>query len=188
MFLMKGKTVKRGYTAKFLKDHGASPGSHVIMTENTFMTIEAWEQMTPLLIEGYRKVNKYVEANPQWYMVDILDGFGAHHNSYLAMAARHSNKIISVKEEGDSSHVNQAYDNLVARNDKKTTSSCLGFLRKFRYHDGTVLDQWDLIHIVLCALRDTTAETWKQSFENCNLNPHTRISFPEWCKRIEPFL
>ena len=61
-------------------------------------------------------------------------------------------------------------------------------MRNFRYHHGAVLDQWNLIHVVLCALRETTAQTWKQSFENCNLNPHTRVSFPEWCKRIEPFL
>ena len=42
MFLMKGKAFNRGLTAKFLRDYGASHGSHFFMTVNAFMVIEAW--------------------------------------------------------------------------------------------------------------------------------------------------
>jgi len=72
--------LKRGDTPKFVEDNGAAPGSCVIMTDNAFMTTEVWEEMTPFFMEGYCKVNGHVEANLQWYMTEILDGFGAHHN------------------------------------------------------------------------------------------------------------
>jgi hypothetical protein len=36
------------------------------MTENAFMTVDAWERMTPNIIIGLRSISKYVAANPQW--------------------------------------------------------------------------------------------------------------------------
>jgi hypothetical protein len=39
-------------------------------------------------------------------------------------------RIILLKEEGDSSHVNQAYDQKVAKDDKVTMRDCLGYLRQ----------------------------------------------------------
>ena len=78
MFLLAGMHWREGYTNKFLLDNGAAPGSTVIMTQNTFMTIEAWEAMTPKLCSGLRKINAIVEANPQWWMLEMFDGFGAH--------------------------------------------------------------------------------------------------------------
>jgi hypothetical protein len=38
-------------------------GSTIIMTETAFMTTEAWEEMT------CRAINKYIAANPQWFML-----------------------------------------------------------------------------------------------------------------------
>ena len=139
--------------------YGAAPGSEVVMTETAFMTTEAWEKITPMLLRGYRKINKYVEANPQWWCLEILDGFGAHFGSHYAMLEREKHKIISLKEEGNSSHVNQAYDRLVAKNDKLEAASSLSFLRKFRFETGTVIDQWHLIHVVLNVLRETKPST-----------------------------
>ena len=141
-----------------------------------------------MLICGYRKINKYVEANPQWWCLEILDGFGAHFGSHYAMLEREKHKIISLKEEGNSSHVNQAYDRLVAKNDKLEAASSLSLLRKFRFETGTVIDQWHLIHVVLNALRETKRSTWETSFHACNLHPNTRVPFSEWCKKIESFL
>ena len=31
-----------------------------------------------MLMKGYIRINKYVEANPKWWCLVILDGFGAH--------------------------------------------------------------------------------------------------------------
>lgn len=44
-FIMKGKRSR--YKDKFLIDNGAAKGSTIAMTENAFMTIEAWEEITP---------------------------------------------------------------------------------------------------------------------------------------------
>ena len=187
-FLLKGDKTRHGYSNKFLEKHGAAHGSQIIMTESAFMTTVAWEKMTPMLMRGYRKINKYVEANPDWWCLEILDGFGAHFNSHYAMKERQKNRIISLKEEGNSSHVNQAYDRHVAKIDKQHAANFLSFLRKFRFRCGSVLDQWHLIHVVLGALKAAKPSTWVSSFKACNLYPETRVPFQEWCKKIEPFL
>ena len=187
-FLLKGDKKRHGYSHRFLKKHGAADGSQIIMTESAFMTTEAWEKMIPMLMRGYRKINKYVEANPEWWCLEILDGFGAHFGSHYAMTERQKNKILSLKEEGNSSHVNQAYDRHVAKNDKLLAANSLSFLRQFRFKIGSVIDQWSLIHVVLGALKATKPSTWISSFQACNLYPETRVPFQEWCKKIEPFL
>ena len=47
-FIMKGKKRKRGMTDNFLVSQGCAPeGSTIEMTENAFMTTEAWETITP---------------------------------------------------------------------------------------------------------------------------------------------
>jgi hypothetical protein len=48
------------------------------------MTVDAWERMTPNIILGIRNINKYVAANPQFRVLEIFDGFGAHHLSHKA--------------------------------------------------------------------------------------------------------
>ena len=62
MFLLKGKCKRKHYTDEFLKQYGAKPGSTVIMTPSAFMTIEAWEQMTPKLVKGLCNINPVVAA------------------------------------------------------------------------------------------------------------------------------
>jgi hypothetical protein len=78
IFLMKGKTNRHGFTDHYLRSNGCAIGSTDIMTENAFMTVDAWERMTPNIILGLRNINKYVSANPQWWVLEIFDGFGAH--------------------------------------------------------------------------------------------------------------
>ena len=70
--------------------------------------------MAPDLVEGYRAM-EVVHDNPQWWMVEIVDGSGAHLSNYNAMKLRFDNKILTMKEEGDSSTINQAYDKQVAK-------------------------------------------------------------------------
>ena len=68
-------------------------------------------------VAGYRMMPIVVD-NPDWWMVEIMDGFGAHTILYNANKLRLGNKILSLKEEGDSSSVNQAYNKCVAKLDK----------------------------------------------------------------------
>jgi hypothetical protein len=51
-------------------------------------------------------------------MIEIFDGFGAHLTNLNALKQRAEAKILSIKEEGDSSSYNQAYDKHVAKSDK----------------------------------------------------------------------
>jgi hypothetical protein len=52
----------------------------------------------------------------------------------------------------------------------------------------TIIDQLSLVNIGMFAICDTTREFWTHSFDSCNLDPHTRVSFGDWCERIGHFL
>jgi hypothetical protein len=78
------------------------------MPVTAFMTEEAWVQATPSVIKGLRSSDPIVQANPQWWVLEVFDGYGPHTMSLPAMQLRYDSKILSLKEEGDSSHVNQA--------------------------------------------------------------------------------
>jgi hypothetical protein len=71
------------------------------------------------------------------------------------------NNIIAVKEEGDSSHCNQAYDKLAIKSDKAAKTERLSMIR------GTTLDinrdgvdQWGLIYVDLFAVRELQEDFW----------------------------
>jgi hypothetical protein len=101
IFLMKGKTKRHGFTDQYLRSNGCVIGSTVIMTENAFMTVGAWDRMTPNVILGLRNIDKYVAANPQSWVLEIFDGFGAHLLSHKANEERFTAKRLSLNEEGD---------------------------------------------------------------------------------------
>ncbi len=72
VFLLKGKKQRVGYNNTFLKQEGCAVGSTVVMTENAYMTEDAWEEMTPSLVERYRSL-PVICGNPQWWMIEILE-------------------------------------------------------------------------------------------------------------------
>ena len=131
--------------------HGAMEGSDVYMTESAYMTDVAWNLMAESHSQGIRKM-PYIKENPQWWALEIFDGYGSHVNNLKALEIREKHKILCVKEEGDSSAVNQAYDKYVAASDKRTFRSCLGLMRTARILTKGVLSQWDLVHVVLSAI------------------------------------
>ena len=106
VFLMKGERIKTGYTAEFLIRHGCRIGSQILMTENACMTEDCFVKMTPKLVDGYRKM-PFIAENPDWWALEIFDGFGPHYSSLEAMKYRFDHKIRSAKKEGHSSSTNQ---------------------------------------------------------------------------------
>jgi hypothetical protein len=54
VFLLKGKKRKSGFNETFLRQEGCALGSTICMTENAYMTEEAWEGMAPSIVKGYR--------------------------------------------------------------------------------------------------------------------------------------
>jgi hypothetical protein len=153
IFLLEGKRKRFGFTDKFLVDHGAAIGSTCIMTATAFMTEEAWVQATPSVIKGLRSSDPIVKANPQWWVLEVFDGHGPHTMSLPAMQLRYDSKILSLKEEGDSSHVNQAYDKFVAPADKSAKDESLAMLRGCTLVNKGVVDQWGLVHVGLFAIK-----------------------------------
>ncbi len=65
-------------------------------------------------------------------MIEIFDGFGAHLNNLSLMNQRADAKILSIKEEGDSSSYNQAYDKHVAKSNKNHMRCSLTLLRSMK--------------------------------------------------------
>ena len=54
--------------------------------------------MTPELVERYRKISKNVHANPDWWLLKIVDGFGSHMASGKAMKPQYEANIVMGKE------------------------------------------------------------------------------------------
>jgi hypothetical protein len=186
-FLPPGKNSKTGYTDTFLRTHGAAVGSTIVMTPTGYMTEDAWVEMAPSMCAGIRAM-PIICDRPDWWVLKIIDGFGPHTSSLRAMEIYSESKILLLKEEGDTSHVCQAYDQMVAKDDKRSMRACLAYLRASSKITKGVVDGWGLIHVGLAAVRELEPDSWVKSFKRVNLNPHHRVSFADWCVHIESFL
>ena len=71
----------------------------------------------------------YIKDNLQWWALELLDGFGSHLNNYKSNKLLADNKILSLKEEGNLSAINRAYDKLNVKSDKSVQQTALGYLR-----------------------------------------------------------
>jgi hypothetical protein len=107
-YLAKGKRMDYQSLKNLVKQHGAPPGSTIIMTPNAYMTDEAWIELAPGLCAGIRAM-PVIKDHPDWWVVMTLDGFTSHLGNE-ALKVFEAHKIMVVKEEGDMSHVNQPYD------------------------------------------------------------------------------
>jgi hypothetical protein len=150
-FLPPGKQRKAGYTDKFLVEFGAPEGSTIVMTPTGYMTEEAWLEMAPTIASGIRKM-PIICDNPDWWVLKTIDGFGAHTSSERAMAIYAEHKILLLKEDGDTSHVCQMYDQKVAIDDKKSMRQSLAYLRQSNKLVKGTIDGWTLIHVGLAAV------------------------------------
>ena len=88
----------------------------------------------------------------------FFDGFGAHLLSVKEMETHIKHKIVCVKEEGDDSHINQAYNKYVGRGDKAAKLECLPYIKAFFRQRNKKIDQWSLVHTGLFAIRSTEAK------------------------------
>ena len=111
--------------------------------------------------------------NPDWWVIEVIDGIGAHLISEEANTIFFKNKILILKEEGDSSSINKAYGKYVTKEDKRIQRNNLNFLRESRQWNSNITDQLGLLHCGLAAVRNTTMhpQPWVNSFIAINLNP-----------------
>ncbi len=188
-FLMKGATRRKNFTNDYLIKYGMKPGSTIVMTENSHMTDDAWLKVSKAIVKGYRLM-LLIKDNPNWHIAELLDGFRSHKNVLEAHKLCAEALIISLKEESNSSHVNQGYNQLVAKNDKKNAAETLYNQRrsKKRLMGKSHISQWDLLTTAMDIIRKTTKASWVTSFEHCNLHSLTWQSFDAFCVKIAPHL
>ena len=140
------------------------------------MIDESWCKIAPKLCKGLRKMKGVVDG---MWMVLSLDGFGSHLvGDALLIFSDHL--ILVLKEEGDTSQVSQAYDQYVAKNDKRFTREILD---KYKYHSTHVLNQWELILVINTALNKVPTKSWRDSFIKVNACPSQHQPFETWVKK-----
>ena len=138
----------------------APPFSKIITASSAYMTDEAWLEIVPLLCEGTCAMPK-VSEHPEWWFGLSLDVYGSHlKEDALKIFANY--RIMVVKEEGDSSQTNQAYDQLVAKEDKRIISEMIDHLRA--HNKSILMNQKFLIGISIHAISLVEAKTWEKSF------------------------
>jgi hypothetical protein len=139
-FLVKGEKIDQAtFTRAFAAKHDAPLGSKVTATPNAYMTDMVWNEMSKAFAGGVRDLPVICEY-PELWMVITLDGFGSH-LQHEALQVFSDHKILVLKEEGDTSHVCQAYDKDVAKEDKRHHRSLLHMIRL----EIDIDDRWTLV-------------------------------------------
>ena len=119
--------------------------------------------------------------NTDWWVLDFMDGFGVHLISEETNTICFKNKILSLKDKGDSLSINQAYDKYVFKEDKPIQCNNFTFIRESRKWNSNINGRWCLLHCGLSAVRHTTMhpQLWVNSLIAVNLKPTERIKFEE---------
>jgi hypothetical protein len=164
-------------------------GSTILMTESAYMTDAAWLEAAKAIVKGYHQL-PFMKENENWFITKLLDGFKSHVNVFQAHKICADQLIISLKEESNSSHVNQGYNQLTTKNNKKSAAESLYDRRRVKkWQTGkSHIDQYDLVLTVMRIVRATTESTWVSSFQRVSLHPQMQVAFPEFCKKIAGFL
>ena len=180
-FLAKGTRMDRQNIKNILSSR-CPTGSQVLMCPSAYMTDETWIKLVPEFCRGIRAM-PVIKDHPEWWMTLTLDGYSSHINCNEALEEFARNKIQIVKEEGDTSHVNQAYDQDVAKKDKTHMKNSLNLVR--RKFGNMRIDQWILIAIAIEAQLQVTANDWITSHKRVNTQPSTRVPFLDFIKKLD---
>ena len=123
-------------------------------------------------------------------MIEIFDSFVFNFCNLESLKHIYDNGIFSIKSEGGSYHVNQAYDILVAKNDKLLQSDSLGYPREINIRNRNIVNQWGLIHCELAAIRNITKhpEICRDYFTAFKININHNIPFQQWCNKIDTLM
>jgi hypothetical protein len=183
IFLLKGKRLDIDKLKNLEEQYGAPPGSIVIMTPSAYLNDETWLKIAPLIAKGIRSM-PVIRDHPDWWVCMTLDGYGSHLLPE-ALVVFSNHRIEVLKEEGDTSAVNQAYDQAVAKADKRHIREMHERLKCSRTGRSVVTNQFEATGVCLVALRKVTAKDWICSFDKVNLNPDTRVNFKSWIERID---
>ena len=113
------------------------------------MTNKIWVELAPFIAKGIRLM-PHIKDHPDWQVCLTLDGF----SSCLVTAGLEpftAANITIIKEEGDTSQVNQGYNQSVAKEDKKVIRESLDILQS--HQKLAVIKQETIIAVCIDALR-----------------------------------
>ena len=82
-----------------------------------------------------------IRYNPQWGIFEFLDGFGSPELESHALEISAKRNILSSKEESETSHINQSYNQLAAKNGKKKATENDAFQINMKHTNKGVVDQ-----------------------------------------------
>ena len=189
IFVLKGQQCNVLFTDDCLWSKGCALGSTIIMTEKAFMTNKSWAACTEHLMNVYRN-SVVVKDNPDWVIIYLFDVFISHERVVQANIYRRDVKVNSIKEESHTSHCNQDFYQLVAKNDKKVAAETMAKqLKLLRFgNKDKALNQWDLVMTVILIVNQTTPEMCRNYFTRVNLHSLMRIKFLDWTEKIKGFL
>ena len=151
------------------------------MTPIVYMTYGSWLELVPHLCKSIREMNVIKEHQHCWVILSI-DLYGSHVNLQRDHKILSAHKILVMKEEADTSYVNQAYDHIVGKADKIYMWSAL---QSVSPTFGRSMNQWILIAIAIDDQNRIKKEAWIDSFKKVNMQSHTRVSFDKWIEVID---
>ena len=82
------------------------------------MKLEDWEELMPKNSNVIRNLHIIGDTPAHWWVLNIVDWFGPQTSSLKLMQTYAEYKELMFKEEGDTSHVCQIYDQYSAKKDK----------------------------------------------------------------------
>jgi hypothetical protein len=169
-FLIKWKDLEKGCSLHNLEKnfHRVPPGSKVVCTDNAYVTNKTWVQLAPFIAKGICSM-PHIKDHPDWQGCSTLDGFSSHLVAASLEPFTAAN-ITIIKEEGDTSQVNQAYDQSMAKEDKKVIRESLGILQS--HQKLAVIKQETIIAMCIDALKKVKPNAWVESFKKVNQHPH----------------
>jgi hypothetical protein len=183
IFLTKQKELEKRCPLHNLEKnfHQVLPDSKVVCTDNAYMTDKTWVELAPLIAKGICSM-PHIKDHPDWQVCLTLDGFSSHLVT-AGLETFTAANITIIKEEGDTSQVNQACNQSVAKEDKKVIRESLDILRS--HQKLAVIKQETIIVVCIDAPRKVKPNAWVESFKKMNQHPHFWVDFAQWCKRIE---
>ena len=149
------------------------------MTENAYLTNDVFDNdIVELLCKNIRNMT-VIRDHPNWWVVVYLDGFSAHVDTFAGQLMFTKYKIIVLKENSNSSQINQAFDRLPAKSAKEAMGTMLSL---YRCHNLGKMDQYTLLALLLAAESCITPALWTQSFKDVNLHPEFQRTAAEFCQ------
>ena len=122
------------------------------MADNGDTTLKALGELTHNMAKGIRKLPMIQDASAHCWALKIFDGFGPHTSSLKSMETYATYKVSMLKEEGNTSHVCQNYDQHASKKDTAIFRDNNYILRSWMTATRSILNYWRIVNVSLQAV------------------------------------